>query len=781
MKLQFLLIFFIACTAVCHATTYSVANISELNTAIDAVVPGDTIEMEDGTWSDHDIIFDANGTASANITLRAKNPGQVIISGVTDFRIGGDYLIVSGLVFENCTTDQSNLIAFRRTSSDLANHSRLTDCVIKDCNPPSTTTDYKWVGIFGTHNEVDHCYFENKNHEGPTVVVWTTTIEGHHTIHHNYFGTSPEGDGNGWETIRVGTSSFAQNDGFNTVEHNYFYQRDGEIEIISGKSSNCTYNYNIFRACKGGLTLRHGTDCTVTGNIFIGEDKSGTYGIRTVDRDHVVTNNYMEGLNHGGSSYRHPLTLMGGETNNAANGYQHNINNVLAYNTILNCTRGIMLDPDSDHDVPPEDAKIVNNVVSITGQAPVVYGSSTPVNPTFEGNYFYRVDGGVSVPPSGYVDIDPEMYLPSGDSLYRPESTSPLIADAVTGYPGETADFELHNRPAMPTVGYDEISTDPPIDRGIYGPTWMNGGGPPPPPPTPTTFAVLMEAEDAVIGSEWTEVMDTDACGGSFLLPPETSSTGTPPTDPEDLVTFTFSLPQAGTYKVFARTSTFSVNDDSFWVRVNGGSWVRWNAINGPNYPAGYHWEQVGQWNGGSTADPVTFEMIAGTNTVQFSWREEFARLDKIFVTQEDLSVMNVVRNNTLDEQFSFKDVINEACPNDIINFADTTNMITFPLDANTINIGIPLTIIGNGTNATMIDGMNAYQALINSSSNLKIQHLTFINNFSSSEGGALINNGTLRLEDVIFEHNYEGFTPKAFTNNGTLILEGSDDVIIKD
>lgn len=227
-------------------TAQLVTNVTELNDAIDNAAPGDSIIMADGTWTDLDIAFDANGTSTQPITLTAEHAGQVTITGATDFRIGGDYLVVSGLVFENCTATETNMIAFRRTSSDLANYSRLTDCVIRDCNPSDATDDYKWIGIFGSHNEVDHCLIENKTHVGACVVVWSTTDPGYHNMHHNYFGASPEGTGNGWETIRIGTSSVAQNDGFNTVEHNYFYQRDGEIEIISGKSSKCTYRYNVF-------------------------------------------------------------------------------------------------------------------------------------------------------------------------------------------------------------------------------------------------------------------------------------------------------------------------------------------------------------------------------------------------------------------------------------------------------------------------------------------------------------------------------------------------------
>ena len=767
---KYTLIFFLFLCYQANATVYLVSDYVGLNSAIDDAVPGDTIEMEDGVWMDPDIIFDANGTASNPIVLKAKNPGQVTLTGMTDFRIGGDYLIVNGLIFENCVATESNLIAFRRTSSDLANYSRLTDCVIRDCNPSSPIVDYKWIGIFGTYNEVDHCLIENKNHEGACLVVWSNANGAHHHIHHNYFGPSPEGDGNGWETIRIGTSSWAQYDGYTTVEHNYFYQRDGEIEIISGKSSHCTYNYNVFKECKGGLTLRHGTNCHVEGNIFFGGNKSGSYGIRTIDRNHTVINNYMEGLNGASSGIRFPICLMGGEVNPAANGYQPNINNNISYNTIVNCTKGIMISAESSWPVPPDSCVFANNVVSITNAPPVVHNME-PTNMTYIGNFFYRSDGSVSVPASGFQDVDPELSIPAGDSLYRPEPTSPLIGAAITGWSTEDNDFELQSRPMNPTVGADEISSDPIIDRGIYGPTWLVVEE------APEQYSVLMEAEDAILGAQWSVESDSLACGLEYMLPPNMSSTSVPPTNTEDLVTFSFSLIEGGTYKVFARTLTTATNDDSFWVRANDGEWNRWNTINGPDYPDGYHWSQVGN----STSNAITFELVTGANSVDFSWRESGARLDKVFITKDGLSVLNVVQNNTISDQFSFRDIIENACPLDTIYFADSTNMIAFPQDSNTIEITIPLTIIGNGTTHTVLDGLGLYPVLINNSSELNLVNMRLANAFSVLDGGALLNNGVLRLSGVVFENNYEGALPKAFSNNGVIyIFEGGEVYILE-
>ncbi len=142
-----------------------------------------------------------------------------------------------------------------------------------------------------------------------------------------------------------------------------------------------------------------------------------------------------------------------------------------------------------------------------------------------------------------------------------------------------------------------------------------------------------LEAECADVGSQWTILDDDAASNDQYAFPPDNSSLGMAPDAPQDWVRFTFSVTQAGDYKVFGRTMTTSGDDDSFWVRANDGVWQKWNRINFDNYGNTYHWEQVGNWTSGNYSDPVTFPLNAGTNTVDFAWREPGARLDKIYVT----------------------------------------------------------------------------------------------------------------------------------------------------
>ncbi len=476
------------------SANYTVSTVNELHNTVDIVAPGDTVIMTNGIWMDAEIIFDADGAPNNPIVLKAETPGEVIISGNVRLRIGGDYLVVTGLKFENCIATEGNLISFRRTSTDFATYSRLTESVIINCNPPSNDTNYKWVGIYGNNNEVDHCYIANKTHIGAALVVWTNETEGNHHVHHNFFGPSPEGDGNGYETIRVGTSTYAEHAGYNLIEHNYFYQTDGEIEIISGKSSYSTYRYNVFKNCKGGLTLRHGTNCLVEGNIFFGESKSGSYGIRIIDRDHLIINNYLADLNYGGSGVRHPISIMNADLTPEPTGYQHAIKDTIAYNTIVDCERAILIGAEG-RPVSPDSCVLINNVVTINNAPPVVH-NNPPTNIYYAGNFFHRTDDEVTVPDSGFLDIDPQLAIPAGDSIFRPDASSPIVGAAVPEIVQETFDFELQARSNTPTSGADEISSSPAIDRGIFGPTWLIDG---PLPVEMLSLSVKQASECAVI------------------------------------------------------------------------------------------------------------------------------------------------------------------------------------------------------------------------------------------------------------------------------------------
>ncbi|MEZ4903366.1 MAG: chondroitinase-B domain-containing protein [Spirosomataceae bacterium] len=55
-------------------------NNAELNEAIKKSKPGDAIVMANGTWKDLEILFEAQGTATKPIALKAQQKGKVIIT-----------------------------------------------------------------------------------------------------------------------------------------------------------------------------------------------------------------------------------------------------------------------------------------------------------------------------------------------------------------------------------------------------------------------------------------------------------------------------------------------------------------------------------------------------------------------------------------------------------------------------------------------------------------------------------------------------------------------------
>jgi len=279
---QYLLMFASFLVFSCYsalATEYYVTTSSEITSAMNGAQPGDTLTMATGVWTDAHIVFEGNGTEDQPILLRSESPGYVILSGSSNLRIAGDYLIVDGLYFKNGYSSSGGVIEFRNGSSNLSNYCRLTNTAIENYNPANASIGYKWVSLYGSHNRVDHCYFKGKNHIGTTLVVWFERISDppahYHLIDHNYFAHRPELGENGGETIRIGTSTYSMSDSYTIVEHNYFEYCNGEAEIISNKSCENIYRYNTFYECKGALTLRHGNRCTVYGNFFLNRPPNG--------------------------------------------------------------------------------------------------------------------------------------------------------------------------------------------------------------------------------------------------------------------------------------------------------------------------------------------------------------------------------------------------------------------------------------------------------------------------------------------------------------------------
>jgi poly(beta-D-mannuronate) lyase len=371
LKLSFLFVAFLSTHLA--AKEYLVETPKDYEDIASHVVAGDRIVLKNGTWTDFEILLKGKGTEASPITLTAETKGKVILSGQSNLRLAGEHLVVSGLVFKDGYTPSSAVVEFRQNKDEFAYHSRVTEIVIDNySNPDKRESDY-WIALYGQHNRFDHNHLVGKRNKGVTVAVRLNSEQSqqnHHKIDHNYFGYRPTFGSNGGETLRIGTSHFSLTDSFTLVENNFFEQTNGEVEIISVKSGKNVLRGNVFVEARGTLTLRHGNGNIIENNIFLGNGVDHTGGIRIINKDHIIRNNYMEGLT--GFRFGSGFTVMNGVPNSPINRY-HQVDNVLIENNTMANVRHIQLaaGSDAERSAAPVNSIMRNNLIfNQDGQQP---------------------------------------------------------------------------------------------------------------------------------------------------------------------------------------------------------------------------------------------------------------------------------------------------------------------------------------------------------------------------------------------------------------------------
>ncbi len=313
------------------------SNWAEFVTAANKAIPGDVIQLKNGTYSGN-ITFSKSGTAEQPITIIPESRGNVIINGNSQWVIGGKYITVDGFYFKEGTS--TNPVNFTLTSS----HSRFINSAITGWNLGSGK-DTRLIGIMGTFNEVGYCVLRAKDTPGMMLeVVRAAPARNDHTIHHVYFGYFKDpGAGNGFETVRISTSGYSLSSSHTILENCVFERCDGESEIISSKSGHNIFRHNTFLNSDGALTLRHGHDGLVEGNFFINtleRTSSRCNGVRVIGERQIVRNNYFLNLPINsqaiqieyGNTVPHKLTF-----------YDQVKDAVIENNIIVNCDKGVKI------------------------------------------------------------------------------------------------------------------------------------------------------------------------------------------------------------------------------------------------------------------------------------------------------------------------------------------------------------------------------------------------------------------------------------------------------
>ena len=355
---------FLLFAIITSAETITVKDITELNRANKTAKPGDVIVLQNGEWKDVIISLNCIGTKEQHITFKAQQAGKVIIAGHSQLKLGGAFIDVDGWLFTNGYAGNDAVIDFRIDKKQLANNCRVTNTAIDDFNNPKRLDENYWVSFSGKNNRIDHCTFQNKKNMGVLMAIILDddrSRENFHSIDHNYFGFRLPLASNSGEIIRIGVSQHCEFNSNTQVVDNFFEHCDGETEIVSVKSCSNVVRNNLFKECQGGVVLRHGHYNTVENNIFLGNNKEGTGGVRIINRGQWVVNNLFYKCR--GVGFRSPLSVMNGVPNSPAFRYVPVTDAKIVNNSFYECTPISLCEgSDTERSVPPSNVIFANNV-----------------------------------------------------------------------------------------------------------------------------------------------------------------------------------------------------------------------------------------------------------------------------------------------------------------------------------------------------------------------------------------------------------------------------------
>ena len=133
----------------------------------------------------------------------------------------------------------------------------------------------------------------------------------------------------------------------------------------------------------------------------------------------------------------------------------------------------------------------------------------------------------------------------------------------------------------------------------------------------------FLEAECGNVGASFTIHEDATCSNGKYIRVPDTqqNNLGSAPTDVGYHVSLPVTIDEAGTYILFARLLCPTADDDSFFVRMDNGSW---EMLNGLNTGDGlWMWKMMKSFN----------NLTAGNHVLTIAARENGANIDQVTLT----------------------------------------------------------------------------------------------------------------------------------------------------
>ena len=346
------------------ASNAIVSNSNEIEIANKNAKPGDTIILKNGIWENITFKLNCKGNKENPIVFKAETKGKVFITGNSKLLLGGNYIVIDGFYFTKGYAGEEAVIKFSINNNEIGNNCRVTNTVINDFNNPKRIDENYWVALYGKNNRIDHCSFLNKKNLGVLLAVILEddrSRANYHSIDHNYFGLRIPLASNGGEIIRVGVSEHCEFNSNTKIEDNYFEKCDGEAEIISIKSGENIVKNNLFKECQGAVVLRHGNYNIIENNVFLGNGKKGTGGVRVINKGHLIVNNFFYKCK--GVDFRSPLSIMNGVPNSPAIRYVGVSDAVIANNSFYDCSPISFCEgSNTERSLQPKNVQFLNNL-----------------------------------------------------------------------------------------------------------------------------------------------------------------------------------------------------------------------------------------------------------------------------------------------------------------------------------------------------------------------------------------------------------------------------------
>jgi hypothetical protein len=139
------------------------------------------------------------------------------------------------------------------------------------------------------------------------------------------------------------------------------------------------------------------------------------------------------------------------------------------------------------------------------------------------------------------------------------------------------------------------------------------------------------EAEDGKMTSPLLIKDQAAASGGAFVeVQAGSNSTGSAPALGRSC--YTFFVNDAGDYRLWGRVMAPTDGDDSFWVSMDGGSWINWNQI---ALGGAWHWDHV--HSNSTPTQPAIFPLASGDHNLCVAYREDGTKLDLLLLTDDSI------------------------------------------------------------------------------------------------------------------------------------------------